>query len=308
MVEGENAERHEEVEEGRAIEVIAGYKVHPLASRFELLVGEDFEKLVEAAARAGRLASVETHNGFLIDGRNRLRVQEELRRRGIEIEVPVVEWEPTGEDTVEEHIWAVNANRRHLTPDQRVVLALEFLPSIQAARQARQEASRFGKNEGDAVASTSTQPDGEAERSPRTSAEKDAASSAGCLAALANVTIYKGRQAISLQSAVEAGEASESEIDEVVAGHKTLAAAIPRRKKGGAKKARPDNWNEADDEELTFDEDLFLNEEAPTCSSLEVDIDRFWQTLTDDIPVTEHRDMCRLLKQKIAAMEQQHSW
>ena len=74
------------------------------------------------------------------------------------IEVPVIEWEPTGEETVEEHIWSVNANRRHLTDDQLAALALEFLPSIQAARQARQDASRFGRNGTDAAAVISPPP------------------------------------------------------------------------------------------------------------------------------------------------------
>ncbi|MFM8703141.1 MAG: hypothetical protein ACKOHG_04615 [Planctomycetia bacterium] len=86
------------------LEVIGGFTVHPLASRFPLIVGKDFDDLVEAAAKAGRLQAVEVHDGLLIDGRNRVRVQEELRRRGIEIDLPVLAWEPSGEETVEEHI------------------------------------------------------------------------------------------------------------------------------------------------------------------------------------------------------------
>jgi hypothetical protein len=290
------------------LEAIAGYKVHPLASKFPLIVGKEFDDLVEAAARAGRLYPVETHKGFLIDGRNRLRVQEELLRRGVDIDLPVVEWEPTGDETVEEHIWSVNANRRHQTPDQLAVLALVFLPSIRAARQARQEASRFGKNGTSTAAVKSTPPDGAAATQGRTSAEKDAASSVGGLAAMANCTNYKAALALTLHKAVEEGEVSESEIDAVVAGDKRLCDAVPRRKAGGRKKARADGWDEADDDDLHFEETPSLDEEATAGSSLEADIDRFLQMLMDETPVTEHRDMCRLLKRKVAAIEKQRGW
>jgi hypothetical protein len=123
------------------MEEIGGFKVHPLASLFPLIVGKIFDDLVEAAARAGRLQPVEVHDGLLIDGRNRLRVQEELRRRGIEIDLPVVAWEPSGEETVEEHIWSVNANRRHLTDDQRAAIGISFLPFIRRSCQERQAAT-----------------------------------------------------------------------------------------------------------------------------------------------------------------------
>jgi len=292
---------------GGALEVIAGFKVHPLATRFRLIVGQEFDDLVEAAARAGRLYPVETHNGLLIDGRNRLRVQEELLRRGIEIDVPVVEWEPVGDETVEEHIWSVNANRRHETADQKAALALVFLPQIRAARQARQEASRFGKNLIDPAAVKSPPPDGLAEVAARTSREKDAASSVGQMAAMANISMYKAGQAVALYKAVEEGEVSESEIDAVAAGEKRLRDVVPRRKAGGKKKAQAVVWGEADDVELPHDEPPAPSV-APAGSSLEAELDRFWQTLTDETPVTEHRNMCRILKRKIAAMEVQHGW
>lgn len=308
MVVTGKTESREGAEDERRLEIIAGYKVHPLASKFPLIVGEEFDHLVEAAARAGRLYPVETHQGFLIDGRNRLRVQEELRRRDIEIELPVVEWEPTGDETVEEHIWSVNANRRHQTPDQRAVLALDFLPAIRASRQARQEASRFGSNTADAAAVISPPPEGHAEKPRRTSAEKDAASSVGGLATLAGCSNYVASRAIALQRAVDEGEVSESDIAEVAAGKKHLRDVVPRRKADGKKKARADVWDKADDGELHFDETPSLDEEATAGSPLEADIDRFLQMLLDETPVTEHRDACRLLKQKITVIEKQRGW
>lgn len=276
-------------------EVIAGYKVHPMASRFPLIVGKEFDDMLEAATHAGRLYPVETHEGFLIDGRNRLRVQEELRRRGVDIEVPVIEWEPTGEETVEEHIWSVNDNRRHMTADQRVVLALEFLPAIRAARQARQEASRFGKNGGDAAAVISPPPGGQAGTGHRSSAEKDAASTAGGLAALAGVSNYKAGQAIAFHNAVEAGELSEDELEAVRAGDLSLSAALPRRRKGGAKIARHADWDEGDDDDVTVD---------ATPIPSEAEAHRLWRVMTSDFAVADLAEWRRLFI-KVIRDEQQ---
>jgi hypothetical protein len=281
---------------GTRLELIAGYRVHPLASKFPLIVGKEFDDLVEAAARAGRLYPVETHKGLLIDGRNRLRVQEELRRRGIEIDLPVVEWEPSGDETVEEHIWSVNANRRHQTADQLAVIALAFLPAIRAAREAQQVASRFGKSRGNAAASKAPPPPGApAEDGGRTSAEKDAASSAGCLAALANVSHYKARRAIALHDAVEAGEVSEDELDAVLAGEKPLSAAAPRRTKVAKKKARPEVWDEGDDEEIVIDA-------APTPS--EAEARRRWTLQASDFAIADLPEWRRLFM-KVIGDEQQ---
>lgn len=218
-------------------EVIAGYKVHPLLSTWPLMAGKAFDDLVEAAARSRRLYPAETNGGLLIEGRNRLRAQEELRRRGIEIEVPVVEWEPTGDETVAEHIWSVNANRRHQTPDQLTVnFVTNFLPAIKAEREARQKASRFGHNGKGTAASNSTPPDGEVVKPGRTSAEKDAASTAGGVARSAGVTIYKARQGIKFKKAVEAGEVSEDDIAAVKAGEKPMSAVLPQLRAANARR------------------------------------------------------------------------
>jgi hypothetical protein len=267
------------------LEIIAGYKVHPLASKFPLIVGQEFDDLVEAAARAGRLQPVETHQGLLIDGRNRLRVQEELSRRGIEIEVPVVEWEPIGDETVEERIWSVNAHRRHLTADQRAALALDFLPSIRAARQARQEASRFGRNGTEAAAVVSPPPNGQAGKPPRTSAEKDAASTIGGLAILANVSNYKAGLGVALSRAIDAGEATESELDAVVAGDKRLIDVVPRRKAGGGRRPRPRDQDERDEDVLPIDA-------APVAS--EAEVRRRWAEQKAAFAIADHRELRRL--------------
>jgi hypothetical protein len=268
------------------LEIIAGYKVHPLASKFPLIVGKAFDEMVDAAAEARRLYPVETHKGLLIDGRNRLRVQEELRRRGIEIELPVVEWEPSGDETVAGHIWAVNAHRRHMTVDQLAALAAStFLPAIKAEREARQLASRFGKNSEGTAASVSTPPDGQVAEHRRTSAEKDAASSAGCLAQLANVSLYKARQAVALSKAVSKGEVPESAIDAVVAGDQRLVDAVPRRKAGAGKRPRPQACAEGKDMELPIDA-------APV--ACEAEVRRRWAEQKAAFAIADHRELRRL--------------
>jgi hypothetical protein len=284
------------------LEEIAGFKVHPLASRWPLIVGQQFEDFVEAASHGRSLQAVETNNGFLIDGRNRLRVQEELRRRGFEIDVPVVEWEPSGDETVAGHIWAVNAHRRHQTADQLAALcASTFLPAIQAEREARQRASRFGKNSEGTAAAISTPPDGQVEKPRRTSAEKDAASSAGCLAALANVSLYKARQAVALDAGVVSGEIPKAIFNAVVAGELPLRKALPKSRKRSNKKTKQASRAACEDVS-----DLSLD--ATSLSPLQAEIDQFWQSLVDEVPVTEHRDMCHMLERKINDMKQQHGW
>lgn len=278
------------------LEIIAGYKVHPLATKFPLIVGKEFDDFVEAAARAGRLPPVETHNGLLIDGRNRLRVQEELARRGIDIVVPVIEWEPTGDETVAEHIWAVNAHRRHLIDDQRAALALEFLPTIRAQRQARQEASRFGQRGTDAAAEKSPPPDGQAGKPHRTGAEKDAASTLGGLAAMANVSMHKVRLANELSKAVDAGEVAASEFDAVVAGDKRLCDVVPRRKTGSRKKPRPQQHDEHDEHEVPM-----LDAGPIAC---EAEVHRRWEKQKAEFAIADHRELRRLFM-KIIREEQQ---
>ena len=213
-------------------EVIGGFKVHPRASRFELIVGKEFDDLVEAVHRAGTVAAVEFHEGLLIDGRNRVRALEELRRRGVEIELPTTEWQPKGDETLAEHIYSVNVNRRHLTPDQRVAYAIESLPII---RQERQAATRFGADGRNTVAQNSSPPKGTGEKPSRTSQEKDAASSVGQLKTLCGVSRHKASQGIALDKGLRDGTVSPEDFAAVMQGTKPLRAVAPVKKAAGKK-------------------------------------------------------------------------
>ncbi len=278
------------VAEPSDLEVIGEFTVHPLASKFSLIEGEEFDKLVDAAARAGRLAAVETTDGLLIDGRNRVRVRDELRRRGVEIDLPVVEWTPSGDETVEEHIWSVNANRRHLTADQRATLCLEFLPAIRASRRARQEASRFGADMSDRVANDDSQPSGTASSAVRTSQEKDAASSVGQLCAIANVGLHTGRQAMTLARGIESGTIDPSERDAVIAGVKRLRSAVRGTRTAVRRRARRQEGDAHEPEEALHAEPAASEEEVRSR----------WERLKGAFAVADHREVRRLLRRIIA--------
>jgi hypothetical protein len=294
---GADAEPHKE-SAPPPLEVIGGYPVHPLASGFPLIVGKQFDDLVEAAARAGRLYPVETHEGLLIDGRNRLRVQEELHRRGIVIEVPVVEWEPTGDETVEEHIWSVNANRRHQTADQLAANAIAFLPFLRRRCQERQAATRFGQRE---AAAQSSSPPGALAAAERTSREKDAVSTVGQFAAMCNIGIHKARQAVALAEGVEAGKISSVEIIAVATGEKRLRDVVPSKRSAGSGKANLKD-SVRPEAELLFDVEVVeVDEPAVT----EEEVHRRWERFKQPFAVTGHRKLRRLLIKKLREEQQE---
>lgn len=272
------------------LEVVGCFTVHPLASRFPLIVGKDFDDLVEAAARAGRLQAVEVHDGLLIDGRNRVRAQEELRQRDIEIDLPVVAWEPSGEETVEEHIWSVNANRRHLTDDQRAAIGISFLPFIRRSCEERQAATRFGEW---APAELKSSPPAErAASSRRSSREKDAASTVGQFAAMCKIGKHKARQAVAIADRVETGEISSIEIVAVATGAKRLRDVAPAKRSSDGRKtakqqpARPEA-------ELMFE--AAPDSPAPT----DQEIRERWERFKRPFAIGDHREVRRLLKQII---------
>lgn len=279
------------------LEVIGGFRVHPLASRFPLIVGREFDELVEAIRIAGTVAAVELNDGLLIDGRNRVRAVEELRRRGVEIELPTVEWQPTGDETVEGHIFSVNVHRRHLTDDQRAALGIYFLPIIRHSRQERQAATRFGQVR--PAAQISSPPAGPAP-AERNSREKDEASTVGQFAAMCNIGMHKARQAVALADGIEAGEISSIEIIAVTTGEKRLRDIVPSKRSAGSGKAnlkdivRPEA-------ELLFDvEAAEVDEPAVT----EEEVDRRWERFKQPFAVTEHRKLRRLLIKKLRDEQQ----
>jgi len=275
------------------LEVIGGFRVHPFASLFPLLEGEEFDDLVEAIRGEGTVAAVEFHEGLLIDGRNRVLAVEELRRRGVEIDLPMSEWRPRGDQVVEQHIYSVNEHRRHSSEDQRAVRAAMLLPKIREACRKRRAATQFGTAARNTDAPVSAPP-GDVPPDRRTAREKYEASSIGQLAKLAKVTRYRAIQAATLHDGVAAGEIDRRVLEDVAAGRKRLRAAVPSAKQTAkSRTAAPQDECHAAAETPV---DAAADEPAVT----EAEVRRRWELFKKPFAITDHRDLRRIMKHLIA--------
>ncbi len=294
-----------DVNEAVEYEVIGGYRVHPVASWFPLMEGQEFEDLVDSIARAGTVVPVELHKGLLSDGRNRVRAIERLRERGVVIDLPTVEWAPVGDESIEEHIYAINVHRRHLTDDQRAVLATRLLPTLRVAGADRQASTRFKADEPTAAAAKTKPPVQPSKKAVRSRAEKLANSTVGILARVAKVTPHKAARAKKFAESVEAGELPGEELQAVVRGTKRLRqVALPKRRATKkpcrkAKVAQPNAekvWDDADAVRVA------VPDEARDVSDGEVQ--HRWEQLKAAFAIADHRELrCKVAA--IIAAEQQ---
>jgi N6-adenosine-specific RNA methylase IME4 len=100
---------------------------HPLASLFPLMTGPDFEGLCADIARQGLLEPIVTHEGKVLDGRNRLRAC-------IETGMPPVFREWDGPDPLA-FVLSANLHRRHLNESQRAMVAARVATLPRGANQ-----------------------------------------------------------------------------------------------------------------------------------------------------------------------------
>jgi len=275
-------------------EIYAGYRVHPAASLLPLMEGEQFDSLLDSVAATGVSEPVELSGGLLIDGRNRAHAVEVLRARGADVDLPTVDWTPSDEETVEERIYLKNVVRRHLTDDQRAILATTFLPEIRASRAARQQASRFRSVDAgdtpDADAHTSAQPAEGEPRGQRSSQERFETSTVGRIATLANISRTKARQAVDLSDDVAAGLVPQDELAAVSRGEIPLRKAGRRGTKATADRRdtpliRPPACSVFDDGDAPAEDRRVSRENAL--------LD--WQGIKDRYAITEHRQYRQLI-------------
>jgi N6-adenosine-specific RNA methylase IME4 len=92
---------------------MTAYEYHPLAEVFPLLEGEAFDALAADIKARGLIDAITTHDGKILDGRNRYRACEAA---GVTPEF--VEWD--GDPLA--FVISVNLKRRHLTPSQRAMI------------------------------------------------------------------------------------------------------------------------------------------------------------------------------------------
>jgi ParB-like chromosome segregation protein Spo0J len=110
-------------------------KIDPLANLFPPMAEEEFARLKADIAARGQLEPIWTHRGRVVDGRHRLRACREL---GLE---PIVR-EYDGGGSVLDFVIAKNLHRRHLSANQRALVAAKLAnlsggrPSKTARKQA----------------------------------------------------------------------------------------------------------------------------------------------------------------------------
>ncbi|MGA7235638.1 MAG: MT-A70 family methyltransferase [Bryobacteraceae bacterium] len=123
-------------------ERIGSYRVHPEASLFPLLEGEEFDALVEDIRAYGQREKILVdEDGAILDGRNRYRACREL---GIEPRTQT--WRLRGDDSALALVISLNIKRRHLDATAKAVLA-EKLESM-FAKEAKERERIGGRAKG----------------------------------------------------------------------------------------------------------------------------------------------------------------
>jgi len=243
------------------MEEIGGYKVHPAASVFPLIEGEEFDELCESIRKHGVQHPAIVFGDELIDGRNRMRAVERLQEEGWSGHCPVEEW--TSHDlNVSEWIWETNALRRHMSEDALVYASAAIWPLIAEENEARKAATKFDTEKAKkarATVGTKTSPP-----SKRDEKVKAARSTVGQVAAKAGTSMHKARQAVAVQKAIESGELPGETVKEILSGKKKLkdvapkSTRKPRQKKHRAMKAILEQLRDLIAEWKNADHDLKL--------------------------------------------------
>lgn len=103
---------------------------HEIANVFPLMEGDEFKELVRDIAKNGQQQAILTHEGKILDGRNRYRACREVG------EEPWVErW--SGDNPVEA-VMSLNLHRRHLTSGQKSMIAVEVEKMLATEAKKRQ--------------------------------------------------------------------------------------------------------------------------------------------------------------------------
>jgi ParB-like chromosome segregation protein Spo0J len=215
-------------------EKICDYVIHPAASVFPLLEGDRFQSLVDSIAEHGVQNPIVSHKGQVLDGRNRLRAVMKLRGEGHKVDLPCVEWDSKCGLSATEWVAAQNLDRRHLSEDAYATATAAINRILRKEAKERQAAGLKKGTEKPVGTKSSPRKKGDEK-------EKQAASTAGKVAAKAGVSLHKAKQAVKLDQAVEAGVIPEQVQKDVIAGKKKLRDAVkqvPAKPKPASKPAK----------------------------------------------------------------------
>lgn len=117
---------------------IGDHAVHPalVAARMPLMPWQRIVELAASIALRGQLVDAETQEGMLVDGRNRA-----IACWVAGVNLRTRRYDGRG-GSLGEFIFALAAERRDLTPTQRLMLAKDLLPQFKADAAARQQDGR----------------------------------------------------------------------------------------------------------------------------------------------------------------------
>ena len=211
-------------------EKICDYVIHRAASVFPLLEGDRFQSLVDSIAVHGVQNPIVSYKGEVLDGRNRLRAVMKLREEGHKLDLPCVEWDAKCGLSATEWVAAQNLDRRHLSADAYVTATAAINRILRKEAKERQKAgqAKAGQASKNPTGRRGKKTGGDqtVAASSRDSKKKDAASTAGQVAAKAGVSLRKAKQAVKLDQAVEAGVIPEEVQKDVIAGKTKLCDAV----------------------------------------------------------------------------------
>ena len=226
--------KHKEAGMTAEVEIICGYKVHPAASIFPLIEGDEFDQLVDSIARNGMHYPIVLRGDQLLDGRNRLRAAHAAREQGYKVSIPTNQW-TDNRISVSEWIWDTNATRRQLTDDGLAMASASITPMVFAENAERKKAFQFtqgkcgnvkGNNQHSRMVTTN--PSSPSKRNRKAS---NARSTVGQVAAKAKTSIHKARQAVAIQKAIQDGTIPADTARAVMAGKKKLKDVLPSKPK-----------------------------------------------------------------------------
>lgn len=110
---------------------------HPVANLFPMMSAEEYQGLVEDIRLNGLQESIWTHEGKIIDGRNRYKACCEA---GVAPSFRV--WD--GKGSLVSFVVALNLKRRHLSSSQKAMVASDMLPLLEDEARKRQSGGQGG--------------------------------------------------------------------------------------------------------------------------------------------------------------------